>query len=734
MRNTHVIFFIIFACRIFSQDTPADTNRITLDQVVISANKTSESLRKISSSMAIIGQTQINMLQSQNAADLLQNTGTVFVQKSQQGGGSPVLRGFEANKVLIVVDGVRMNNAIYRGGHLQNVITLDNFSLRNVEILFGPASIVYGSDALGGVMHFYTKRPQFKSEEGVKSNYANVLARYGSINQEKTFHLDFNLGSKNFASYTSFTSSDFDDLMMGKKINPALGRVFGLKSYYADRMNEKDTIVKNENVYLQKYSGYSQLDILQKFSHKINNHLVQGLNFQLSTSSNVPRYDRLTDESDATILNQAEWYYGPQKRLMVAYDLDNNEEGRSWTYHLGAHYQKIEESRHNRRFNATTLNSRIEKLDIIGLNLEYGLKKEKDQFRLGFDLQHNDLVSSAFTTNKVNGETGKLDTRYPDGENTFTTLGIYATHTKNFNDKFTLNVGIRLGYATLRSTFIDKSFFPFPFNEAKQNNFVYSASAGIVYNPNDQSKIGLSVSSGFRVPNIDDLGKVFESTEQSVIVPNTSLKPEKTIGAELNTIFNINSKLQVNAAIYQTWLRDAIVVGPFLFNGSGTILYDGMVANVLANQNNASAIINGFSLGLNGNLNNAFSYNFTSTYTNGTLKNNETMPLDHIPPFMSRLAINFQKEKFKTTFYTIYNGWKRIKDYNPNGEDNQQYAPPEGMPSWYTINLRLSYNINKYAEVMAGIENILDLQYRTFASGINGAGRNFSLSIKGKLY
>ena len=96
----------------------------------------------------------------QTAAELLWSTGSVLVQQSQQGGGSPILRGFEANRVLLVVDGVRMNNAIYRSGHLQNAITVDPNILERTDVLLGPNSILFGSDAMGGVIHFHTRTPR----------------------------------------------------------------------------------------------------------------------------------------------------------------------------------------------------------------------------------------------------------------------------------------------------------------------------------------------------------------------------------------------------------------------------------------------------------------------------------------------------------------------------------------------------------------------------------------------
>lgn len=94
------------------------------------------------------------------------------------------MRGFEANKVLLVIDGVRMNNAIYRGGHLQDVMTIDPNMLERTEVIFGPSSTMYGSDALGGVMNFYTKNAQFSSDDKLLVK-VNAMVRYASVNQEK---------------------------------------------------------------------------------------------------------------------------------------------------------------------------------------------------------------------------------------------------------------------------------------------------------------------------------------------------------------------------------------------------------------------------------------------------------------------------------------------------------------------------------------------------------------------
>ena len=132
-----------------------------LDDVVISASKFREKRENVAYQIQSLDIKQIKNANQSTTADLLTTTQGVTVQKSQLGGGSPIIRGFEANRVLLVVDGVRMNNAIYRSGHLQNSITVDPNALEIVEVVFGPSSTIYGSDALGGVVHFYTKKTSF---------------------------------------------------------------------------------------------------------------------------------------------------------------------------------------------------------------------------------------------------------------------------------------------------------------------------------------------------------------------------------------------------------------------------------------------------------------------------------------------------------------------------------------------------------------------------------------------
>ena len=141
------------------------TDPIDLNEVVISANKIEESRKNVAQQVRVLNANDIANTQAQSTAEVIANAGSIHVQKSQLGGGSPNIRGFEGNRILLEIDGVRMNNLIYRGGHMQDLIKTDNNNLDRVEILYGPSSTTYGSDALGGVIHLYTKKPLFATGE-----------------------------------------------------------------------------------------------------------------------------------------------------------------------------------------------------------------------------------------------------------------------------------------------------------------------------------------------------------------------------------------------------------------------------------------------------------------------------------------------------------------------------------------------------------------------------------------
>lgn len=667
----------------------------------------------------------------QTAAEMLELSGSVYIQKSQMGGGSPIIRGFEANRVLLVVDGVRMNNAIYRSGHLQNAITIDNSIIENTEIIYGSNSVIYGSDAIGGVVHYQTKTPQFSNENDTAGNHsATSYARYSSANQERTFHFDFNLGFKKIAAVTSVTFSNFEDLTMGKVADPDYPE-FGVVKYYADRFEQRDTMIRKSDFAKQIGTAYNQTDVLEKIAFKVSDKFKLTLNAQYSTSSDVPRYDQLTEFDENEVLTWAEWYYGPQNRILTSLNAEIISENKFFNkVNILPHFQKIDENRITRRFGSDLRVVREEDVSVGGLNIDFIKDNKKSQLYYGVEAIHNIVESNAYAEDILSGEKTQASTRYPDNGSTLSSAGAYISFKNNFTEKATYSVGARYSFNALKANFSDTTFVKLPFNEISNNNGAATGNIGIAYHPDERFKIQTSFSTGYRSPNVDDVGKVF-AKDDYVLVPNDQVKPELSFNGELGLTkaFGENKELIINMVGYYTVLKDAIVRDFYSLNGEDSLAYDGETLRIQTNINASEAVVYGTSFSFLAKLNKEFSVKSSFSYTVGKNTTLE-VPLAHIPPFYGRTDLIVNSDPLMVAVYAKYQGWKWIEDYSPFGEDNEEQATAKGTPAWQTFNIRVAMKISKSFTLQAALENMLDVHYRPFASGVSGPGRNFVFTFR----
>ena len=717
----------------FSQ-TVQDTAVTELSEVIIS-NKVPKKFTQLPNQVEVITAKQIDFQNFQTTAEMLSNSGSLFVQKSQQGGGSPVIRGFEASRVLLTVDGVRMNNLIFRAGHLQNVITVDENMLENVGVFYGPSSTLFGSDALGGTVAMTTKSAKFLNGAGKKFS-GGINTRYGSVNEEKSVAVNLNYATSNFASLTFFSFNDFGDLKMGKEKNHN-GDYFGERPNYVSTVNGVDQLNVNSDKYTQVGSAYKQYNFMQKFAYKTNSGYLHGLNFQYSTTSNVNRYDRLTEKS-STGLKFAEWYYGPQERLLAIYSLQKEKAFLNSDLKVNVAYQNVKESRHNRRFNNYNLQHNEENVDMFSVSLDLDKKFTKGELFYGFESYYETLKSTAYANNINTGVVTSINTRYPNGNNNMMRNDFYISYNEKMSGKTFWNVGARAGYTSLKSTIADNSVFALPFDEISQGNFTYSGTLGITHNTSKNFALKANVATGFRAPNIDDLAKVFESVPGSssalgtLIVPNEDLKPEKTITGDLGIVVQSDSKkIKLESTYFYTRLYDAIVTDDFTYNEQSIVNYNGFDAQVKANQNKGKAFVTGFSTNVSAYIISDLLFSANFNYTLGrVVEEGSQRPLDHIAPYFGKVGLAYTYNKLNLEGYMLYNGKKDISDYSTSGEDNAQYAPANGMPAWETYNFKAGFQVLNGGTLFAGVENILDTQYRVFASGINAPGRNIYGGIK----
>ena len=749
MKKPYILFIIIclsntlFAQQISLKDT------LKIKEVIISASRWEQEVKSVPARVLGIGAKENQLQNQQNTADMLQNTGQIFVQKSQTGGGSTILRGFEASRISLVIDGVRMNNAIYRLGHLQDVITVDQSMLEKTEVLFGPSSTMYGSDALGGVIHFYTKNPQLNSLGG------NAYVRISSANMEKTGHIDFNLSKGKFASLTSITYSDFGDLTVGGDFDKKYGN-WGKCLAYVTRENGADAVHANYHPTVMKNSGYKQYDLMEKILFKQSEKISHIVNLQYSNNDgNVPRYDRLLLISGSNP-NWAENCYGPQKRFFAAYTLDvSGKTLISDDAKLIISMQDIDQIRISRKLNSNKRTSNIENARIYSVNLDLNKNiGEKTNLYYGIEYIFNDITSKASSTNMSTGaitwnkDDNTIVTRFADGGSQWNSIALYAQVNRELSPIFSLMGGLRVSSVSLTSKYNDASAYPE--TTVKSSAMAPSGNLGLVVNLASHTKISLLGSTGFRAPNVEDMTAFAPASGNTARVPNENLKPEYAYNAELNLVQKIGAGIKLEGGVYYCMLNNAMVVRDTKYKGSDSVNVNGNMYKAQSIQNADFGNIYGGYVAAKIDLCEAFALNFSLNGTYGkytvTLSSanglsDTLVPMDHIPPVFGKIGINYKKDNFQAEAFSRFSAAKNLSDYSPSGEDNLNQTANmgtdsdgntiySGTPSWYTLNLRLSYEVCKGFSVNTGVENILDAHYRQFASGISASGRNIYLSLR----
>jgi hemoglobin/transferrin/lactoferrin receptor protein len=705
-------------------------NVVQIQEVVVSASRWEQRQEDIPNDIISISARDIALQNPQTTADMLHQSGEVFVQKSQQGGGSPMLRGFAANSVLLVVDGVRMNNAIYRSGNLQNIITLDANILEGAEVIFGPGSVMYGSDALGGVLDFHTKSPLLNTGKGLRVE-GSAMARYATANREKSVHADVSLGFSKIAALTSITLSDFGDLRAGKRGIKNFPDYF-LRPEYVERSNGEDIVLPNAAPELQLGSGYEQLNLLQKIRYTPTENVDLVYSFHFSTSSNIPRYDRLTqrinDNGRSGDLRFAEWYYGPQKWMMHSLQYSFYKDKPLFDQlRLIAAYQQYQESRHSRRVGRNWRESQLENVDVFTLNADFDKSLlERTRLFYGAEAAFNVVSSTATENNILTAAVNPIAPRYGDEDNETQSLSAYVSTQHSLNEYLMLNAGARYTHYQLLSSF-SNTYYTFPFEEIMINTGALNGNLGLAY-AKEALRCDFLISTGFRAPNIDDVSKIFDPAPNTVTVPNAGLRPEYSYNAE-STIGWEGSRSRFSITAYASLLKDAIVRRPFLFNGQDSIIYQGEQKAVEALVNTGRGAVAGASLNIRHKLTEKLLLGSVLTYTWGEDRESGER-LRHIPPMFGQTSLTYQRKTWSAIMQLRYNGAINWADLPLEEQGKGNLYAPEGAKAWFVADIRANWKPVSFLELSSGLENILDTHYRTYSSGISAAGRNLYISLR----
>jgi len=637
--------------------------------------------------------------QKMTLSRMLSSKSPVVIQESQPGGGSPNYRGMEANRLLLIVDDIALNNAIYRSGHVQSSSSINPFFIQSISLLSGPASVGYGNGAMGGALILNTKNPIYKKS-------IVVHQQFQSSSNAKTLNIQTNYYKKKIAHITALSIKSVGNLKMGKV----------RKHGYYGWGNEKNVTNQSE----QLYTNYNQFDLIHKSRYNINKKSRFLTNTQYSISSKINRFGKINDNNGG-VPKYKNWYYGPQIRFFQGFIYSYKSDKIVYdNMKVCLAHQDVLESRHTQKYDEKLLNNRKENVKIYDINFDLNKKFNKIKLVYGAGSRWQ-LVNS--TANLSNSQATFYNTsRYPKGGSKIEDVFIYTQANLKVNKKIEALIGIRWNKSKLIARFNDNTF-----SNIENNNESIVKSILILFGPVRNITMNLSYYGGFRNPNIDDIGKFFSKDDINVVVPNINLEPEyaNNFEATFNYWF---SPIKIQIQLFNTSINNAINREYGSINGSDSIYYDGKMMRVQMNKNITKATINGISvfadLDITKNILATASCNYLKGYTT------DNKPLAHIPPFNAKISIKYRFNKSIIDFYTDYNSWKRRKDYDEAGVDNFSEATTEGNPSWYTLNIEYSKIVDSNISFTCSAINILDHHYKSFGSAISSSGRNFILGVR----
>ena len=665
---------------------------LKLGEVIFTASRHAETVFKSQMNVAIANYEKIAIRTSPNTADALREIPGVLVQKTTAGHGSPIIRGMIGKDVLLLYNGIRLNKPTFRFGANQYMNTINVESLDRIEVTKGPGSVMYGSDAIGGVVNMISETSQ-PGESG-KSNDYSVSSRFGTADQSKIVN----------AAYAS--------------------RVGGIAVAGGLGLKKIGNLKAGNEIGKQSPTGYDEWNANLKVAIPIN--LQTSLKFDLLTvqQHEVPRFDKYVTREFET--GDYETYlYDPQNRSLAAISLQSQPINLSWISSIkwNVSYQFEQEGTIERKTGSSTLTRNQNDLTTFGSYLQLNsIWQHRHVFSYGYEIYWDRVKSSR--TREKDGAIESHRGNFPDGTK-YRSGGFFVNDNIVFSTKFDLNIGLRWSSVALSSLLEE------PFGKFDDSYSDLTGTIGMSYKPKLWLNFIARYAKGFRAPNFNDT-VVLKVSNAGVDAPSPGLSPEKSHNFEVGIKLNQN-RLTGSLFLFYNRLVDLIDRYRGIYNGldffdeNGNGIRDTDEADVFQKRNVANAYIAGWELDGTFQFSEQWSLRGFAFWTFG---HNLTFdePMSRIPPLMAMAEARFTPVKSLSIVTFVRAATKQNRLSSRDKDDSR--IPLGGTPGWKTLNLRFSWNANSKLKLNLIFENILDETYKEHGSGIYSQGRSFVVGFR----
>jgi outer membrane receptor protein involved in Fe transport len=666
---------------------------------VVTATRTDRLIEDVSSPVNVVEAEEMRERESKSSAEALREETGLFVQKTGHGGGSAIIRGLGSSQILLLVDGIRLNNSTFRLGNHPYLTTVDNQLVRRLEVIRGPTSVMHGSDALGGTINLIT-RGALDGDPTPGLDY-RLFGRAATADGERTGRGEISLRGERIGVRAGLTVKRFDDLRRG-------GR------------SDDPEIEGATDGTVQRPSGFDAHDLDARIDWASDGERALTLAWQRSHRNEIPRYDKYENN------DFHRWVYEPQERDLVYFmgETPTGLPGLGTMRILFSWQRQVE----GRQIQAESLGELTRELDEVrtgGLSLQFENPIGSHRASGGFDLYLDDVRSRRSTEDPGTGAiTFDSRGRFPDGAD-YRSLGFFLEDEWTPNNRWSFTTGLRYSLSGARFETLDGLDDPDETFRVDQSFRALTGSAGLVCRIDDHVHLITNVAQAFRAPNLSDIGKLGESKGETYEVPNANLEPERMLSGD-GGLRVLLGPLRAEATVYISRITDLLASVESSWNGSTTIVQGSDTLKVKTKENIGSAVIRGLETSIDFRITRSISLSANVTATHGE---NTTIgePVGGIPPTFGRVGLRWQGESaFADLFVRFADRQNRLS----SDDLDDPRIPDSGTPGWSTWNIRASMPLGGAVDLQLSVENLLDSNYREHGSGINGPGRNFVVSVE----
>jgi len=663
-----------FAFNNEKNDSLIIADSIVFDEVVIVGQRMHALSSRSPEALSVTNELSLQQLSPMSTPDVLARMPGVWMQKTNHGGGSPFIRGLTGYQTVIMIDGVRFNNGIFRSGPNQYLNTIDALSLQRVEVLRGSGSVQYGSDAIGGTVYLQTKTPEF-SNESVKTG-GRLYGKYMSHDMEKTGRGELQLAGKNLALHAGLSYRDFGDIHAGGD----LGRL-NATSYteYATDVKAKWRMRRNQ-VITMAYQHVKQNDV--QLFHKINpgSYALYSFDPQQRDMGYIKYKKEGSNQlfSEFTATASVQHSLEVRKKQKTESAMQDKENDRVYTWGFLAENISV----FSASWKATT----------------------------GAEIYYDEIESSAQTLDTESGIVTYGRGLYPDGSSMLN-ASVFSLHQYTLN-RLQFTGGLRYNYIALQVA--DEMF--------GQSTIEPGALVGTVkgtWEAFRHTYLSLQANAAYRAPNINDVSS-FGVADFRYEIPNFNLDPERSLTFEAG-IKHTNGPVYVAFHVFRNQLTNLITNVRATYNGQDSI--DGI--QVYQRENSNKALLQGLEGEFRYAMNSRLVFDSYLMYTHGQ-NISASEPMRRIPPLNGKAGLSWIPLNGLTLFAETF--FAASQPRLSGGDIDDDRIADGGTPGWYSIDVRAAWQYHNL-QVNGGVANITNQAYRLHGSGVDAPGLSAWLSV-----